>query len=109
MPWTGIATTPSGGVKACCWMNNVENYRGDISFYESSDYLKEIKNKFLNGEYPKSCSRCAWNDERGLISKRVRENNNWLSNNSIDDYQKSDYSIVDLRLSNRCNLYCITC
>jgi len=109
MPWTGIATTPSGGVRPCCWMDNTENYRGDISKYESSDYLKAVKDKFLKGEYPKSCGRCEWNDNNGFMSKRTRENSSWLSRNSIDDYEKPGYSVVDLRLSNRCNMLCITC
>lgn len=109
MPWVGIATTPSGGVRPCCWMDNTENYRGDISLYESSDYLKKVKDKFLNGEYPKSCNRCEWNDKNGLTSKRLKENTNWLRNNSIDEYQNAEYDIIDLRLSNKCNLFCITC
>lgn len=109
MPWTGLATTPSGGVRPCCWMDNTENYRGDISKYESSEYLKTVKDKFLKGEYPKSCGRCEWNDRNGFMSKRTRENDSWLSKNSLDDYQNAEYSIVDLRLSNRCNMLCITC
>lgn len=109
MPWIGIATTPSGGIRPCCWMSNSGNYRGDISDYESSDYLKDIKEHFLNGTYPKSCYRCEWNDKNGLTSKRIKENELWLRKNSIDDYQQQKYSIIDLRLSNKCNLLCVTC
>lgn len=112
MPWTGICTDPGGGINSCCHQDRAHDpdlYYGPVADYENSEYLKNLKAKFLAGEYPESCYRCKWNDEAGLISKRVRENKVWLETHNIEDYDKQKYSIVDLRLSNKCNLLCITC
>jgi sulfatase maturation enzyme AslB (radical SAM superfamily) len=105
MPWVAITTDPTGGYKPCCWMDNARVFRGPLHKYESSKYLTEIKEQFLNGEYPDICARCEWNDTHGLVSKRQRENAKF-SNISLENQL---YSIVDLRLSNKCNLSCATC
>lgn len=109
MPWTGISTEASGGYRPCCWMDGTHLYRGSIDDYETSDYLAEMKQQFLDGEYPSTCRRCQWNDENGMVSKRQRENKKWLEKNSIEDYATTDYSIIDLRLNNKCNLLCVSC
>lgn len=109
MPWTGISTEASGGYRPCCWMDGTHLYRGSIDDYETSKYLSEMKEDFLEGRYPSTCSRCQWNDENGMVSKRQRENKKWLEKNKIEDYSTTDYSIIDLRLNNKCNLLCVSC
>lgn len=109
MPWTGISTEASGGYRPCCWMDGTHLYRGSIDDYETSEYLAEMKQQFLDGEYPATCRRCHWNDENGMVSKRQRENKKWLEKNNIEDYATTDYSIIDLRLNNKCNLLCVSC
>lgn len=105
MPWIAITTDPTGGYKPCCWMDNTDVFRDKLKKYENSEYLKNIKQKFLDGEYPDTCKRCKWNDENGLISKRQRANKTY----GDVDVTKQDYVIIDLRLSNKCNLKCATC
>jgi sulfatase maturation enzyme AslB (radical SAM superfamily) len=109
MPWSGISTEASGGYRPCCWMDGTHLYRGSIDDYETSDYLSEMKQDFLEGRYPDTCSRCKWNDENNMVSKRQRENKKWLEKNNIEDYATTDYSIIDLRLNNKCNLLCVSC
>lgn len=110
MPWIGVATDPVGGLHPCCWMNLEDMYTGDVNDYKNSDYLKKLKNQFLQGEWPKACSRCQISEENGLDSKRIRENYQWENNQKGDWNQLPDeLQIIDLRLSNRCNLGCISC
>lgn len=110
MPWTGISTEASGGYRPCCWMEGpLHLYRGPLETYEQSSYLNDMKNHFLNGTYPVACKRCQWNDENGIVSKRQRENKKWLEKNNIEDYESAVYTVVDLRLNNKCNLLCVSC
>lgn len=109
MPWTGISTEASGGYRPCCWMDGTHLFRGSIDDYETSKYLADMKTDFLEGRYPGTCRRCEWNDNNGLVSKRQRENKKWLEKNSIDNYADAEYTIIDLRLNNKCNLLCVSC
>lgn len=114
MPWIGLATDPSGGIRPCCWMNTKvdQKYWGDPKDYKNSEYLKNMKNLFLNGKYHESCSRCEWHDKRNMSSKRKRENINWVRKGGSWDLDKilnAPFSVIDLRLSNVCNLGCMMC
>lgn len=109
-PWAGIATSPRGGFKPCCWMSHEDSYTGPISRYTNSDYLERIKNQFLKGEYPKECKSCKMHDDLGISSKRIVENKKWAAlGNGWNNYHQSKLQFIDLRLSNICNLGCITC
>lgn len=111
MPWIGLATDPSGGIRPCCWMKATTNdkFFGNPKDYYNSNYLKEKKEQFLKGNYPDSCFRCMQDDEQNLVSKRVRENHQWISKGNSWNNLPTEFSIIDLRLSNVCNLGCITC
>lgn len=112
MPWTGLATDPSGGIRPCCWMEAVtkDKFVGDPKDYATSDYLKEKKQQFLNGEYPESCHRCMNDDKKGMQSKRVRENIEWThKGGDWSSLETQELTMIDLRLSNICNLGCVMC
>ena len=112
MPWIGMATDPSGGIRPCCWMEAIteDKFKGDPKDYINSDYLKEKKEQFLKGEYPESCHRCKNDDAKGMQSKRDRENQAWTAQggnwNTLD---QQEFTMIDLRLSNVCNLGCVMC
>ena len=112
MPWTGLATDASGGIRPCCWMEAItpDKFLGNPKDYKNSNYLKNLKQTFLKGEYPATCYRCKADDLKGMESKRVRENKTW--ENQGGDWNKVDqenFDIIDLRLSNICNLGCVMC
>lgn len=114
MPWIGLATDPSGGIRPCCWMNSKpeDKFWGNPADYKDSEYLKNIKDLFLNGEYHKACNRCSYHDKQGLNSKRNRENANWIRKGGswdLDIIENKPFSVIDLRLSNVCNLGCMMC
>ena len=112
MPWIGLATDASGGIRPCCWMQSItdDKFFGDPNDYADSDYLKEKKEQFLKGEYPNACSRCKHDSEKGMQSKRDRENLEWTTKGG--DWNKineQNFTMIDLRLSNTCNLGCVMC
>ena len=112
--YNGIATDPSGGVRPCCVFDQRYNFRGDVKDYRSSKRWKEIENDFLQGKYHPGCHHCERQDKAGSSSKRTREIQNYkekYKKDSLDlDHLKSiGYDLIDLRLSNKCNLSCISC
>jgi len=111
MPWIGLSTSTGGGIHPCCWMEslNYEKYRGSAKDYKKSEYLKNLKNQFLNGKWPKECAKCEKQEAMGNNSKRIRENHLWLQKNKDWDSLPEDFSYIELRLSNVCNLGCISC
>ena len=112
MPWIGLATDASGGIRSCCWMESItqDKFMGDPKDYATSDYLKEKKQQFLKGEYPESCHRCMNDDKKGMQSKRVRENLEWThKGGDWNSLETQELTMIDLRLSNICNLGCVMC
>ena len=111
--YNGIATDPSGGYRPCCRFHQSESFRGSLDDYKSSDMYKKIEQEFLTGVWPKGCLDCKENEERNGESKRLREISNYKNkyNQDIDlgHLQSIKYDLVDLRLSNKCNLGCLSC
>lgn len=127
-----LATHPHGGVTHCCvadHYNSLSSSRDDYSrFYNlNRDKLTDIFNsktfrdsrlKVLNNEKPLACLRCYEEEEKGIISKRVREIENYpdytldVAKKSTDSegYMKNvQFDFVELRLGNTCNVACRTC
>lgn len=112
MPWIGMATDASGGIRPCCWMEAItkDKFIGDPKDYANSNYLEEKKSQFLKGEYPDSCHRCKNDDAKGMQSKRERENLAWTKQGgNWNNLEEQEFTMIDLRLSNTCNLGCVMC
>ena len=111
MPWVGVATDVTGGLHPCCWMelNKEDVYTEDFAEYKKSEYLNKYKKDFLNGAWPDACARCKINEERGNGSKRIRENFQYNKKNGDWNNLPEEFSVIDIRLSNVCNLGCISC
>ena len=113
--YAGIATDPSGGYRPCCrfdWPLKVSH--GPLEEYSNSDMFKKMEQQFLNGEWPKGCSDCVKDEASPLAnSKRIREIANYKrkykQDIDIEHLKTNKYDLIDLRLSNKCNLGCLTC
>ena len=82
----------------------------------SADDIPIIRQKISDGERIDHCKTCYVNEDSGLISHRMRENNRWLADNEVKDYldtytpEREEITFsYDLRYSNICNLACIGC
>ncbi|MGZ0247325.1 MAG: hypothetical protein ACKVH1_15440, partial [Alphaproteobacteria bacterium] len=105
-PWQSIQSRgSSSGITPCCtWFG--ERFRGTISEYLDSDYLKDIKNKMFEEELPKECGECNVIEASGGISDRAHQTQmkaRW----SPDETNR--IINLDYRPSNLCNLKCRTC
>ena len=71
--------------------------------FQQSDYLKDLKQKFINGEYDDTCIGCKRLEDSGLQS--IRQHMLSLYGESTTD--ELDY--MELRTSNLCNFQCKMC
>lgn len=121
LPWVSLETTPLGAVKPCCLAlenitdNGVEFSLSDTTLDQvfTSDYMKTLRQQFIDGEKPETCRRC-WDEEAaGRTSKRM---NSQLRLNQIlrgmdVNFESTTGKLVflDLKLGNICNLKCRIC
>ena len=135
MPWIHLATHPHGGVTLCCIADHTNSESRAKNFDETgnpiwltlgkdsiddimnSDYYKQTRLQMLNGEVPKACERCFIEEQNGIRSKRLEENENYkdftienaksITNDS--GKIKVPMKFVELRLGNLCNVKCRSC
>lgn len=134
-----LATHPYGGVTHCC----IADHRGSKSSATDDIYTDDGKNKIyfnlnrdgvydtfnsksfrrarmqvLNGEKPLACMRCYKDEELGIKSKRIVEQENYpeytidVARNAVDQFgfiKDLQFDFVELRLGNVCNVACRTC
>ena len=133
IPWNFQAIQNNGTIRVCCQMNSTPG-RGtlkkkdgtpynagvdNISEARNADLINEIRTTMLDDKWHPDCARCQQEEESGLRSRRVYENEIW--NTDIDQAKSvtnSDGSIdltaapavyYDLRFGNLCNLACRMC
>jgi MoaA/NifB/PqqE/SkfB family radical SAM enzyme len=113
-PWVSISTDVNGSIRPCCryeqsdrqnvykmpWMKN-----GTINQLYNSDEMRSLRTAFLNGEEPQECNWC-WKEEEAGI-KSFRQSYNEL--NLSYDLENPIPQLLDLKLSNVCNLKCRMC
>lgn len=121
LPWISLETSPQGTTRPCCLYddeildnNNNKFLLGETSLQQiyKSDYMKNLRQQFLQGEKPKACFRC-WNEEEvGRTSKRMftqirlKELKDKIEYNNLEPDQ---LWFLDLKLGNICNLKCRIC
>ena len=115
LPWTSMEVTPMGTYRPCClYSESIPNIsvHNSNSIYDAqhSDYMKDLRQQFLNGEKPKGCNMC-WSEESvpGRMSKRKAT---FVKLKDINvDYNENSVApiFLDLKLGNICNLKCRIC
>lgn len=121
LPWISLETSPQGTTRPCCLydeeiVDNNDNkfLLGETSLQQiyKSNYMKNLRQQFLQGQKPKACFRC-WNEEEvGRTSKRMftqirlKELKNKIEYNNLEPDQ---LWFLDLKLGNICNLKCRIC
>lgn len=133
VPWNFQAIQNNGAVRVCCQMN-VTPGRGtlkkddgttynaakdNLTQARNADLIKEVRRQMLNGEWPEDCSRCRTEEEAGLRSRRVYENEAWkMQPEHVEKFTSEDGTIdtntlplvyYDMRFGNFCNLACRMC
>lgn len=103
-PWVGLDISPQGEFKPCC--KYTVPIANNISDYQNSIELDKLKNDFLLGKQPAGCARCWRDEDAGLPSKRLLDNEYVFENlePALDGIK-----VLSLPFGNTCNLACRIC
>jgi len=112
VPFLNFSSTNDGHPRLCCqastWKDiDIKNL--NIKDLWHSKKYNDIRNKFINGEWPDECNICKSRESKGIDSRRQDQLKIWnhLDFNKLINEPKIHY--YDLRLGNTCNLKCIMC
>lgn len=138
LPWIHFATRPNGDMRLCCGSNSsgagsdheiglVKNENGYPANFGSetpmnawnNDYMRSVRTTMLNGEIPRSCTKCFDEESNGVASKRMWESGTWIQDGldvkELIKQTEEDGTVpekllyLDLRLGHNCNIKCIMC
>ena len=114
LPWMHLETTPLGEYRPCCLAEeSIKKPNGtayDISKGDTikdafnSEYMENMRDEFLKGGQPETCSKCWSLEEAGGTSKRMISNEKFGLNTD-----EKGITFLDLKLGNICNLKCRIC
>jgi MoaA/NifB/PqqE/SkfB family radical SAM enzyme len=120
LPWVSLETSPIGTVRPCCLADDEivddQGTKFDLNtaqFVEiqNSQYMKTLRQEFLDGKQPRTCRKC-WREERaGRTSKRMHTLDR-LKHMLPEQEWTADAKplmFLDLKLGNICNLKCRIC
>ena len=120
LPWVSLETSPIGTTRPCCLAedeikdedgNKYSLLTTDLNEVHNSEYMRKLRQEFLDGKKPQTCRKC-WNEERsGRTSKRMHTINR-LEHIVTDTEWTADAKplvFIDFKLGNICNLKCRIC
>jgi len=120
LPWVSLETSPIGTTRPCCLAedeikdedgNKYSLMTTDLNVVHNSEYMRKLRQEFLDGKKPQTCRKC-WNEERsGRTSKRMHTINR-LEHIVTDTEWTADAKplvFIDFKLGNICNLKCRIC
>ena len=120
LPWVSLETSPIGTTRPCCLAEDeIKDQDGnkyslmttDLNVVHNSEYMRKLRQEFLDGKKPQTCRKC-WNEERsGRTSKRMHTINR-LEHIVTDTEWTVDAKplvFIDFKLGNICNLKCRIC
>lgn len=114
-PWTNIDISPLGDISPCCkfqtkyYDQKFSIQESTIQDYSDSDFLKDVKQEFLDGKWPKGCERCRIEEENSIKSKRILDYDRWKEHYQAYELAEENFITASLAFGNTCNLKCITC
>jgi len=117
LPWIHLEASATGIAKPCCLTKDPIIINGVPATFEknsiseiwNSDYMNNLREQFLRGEKPATCSAC-WDQERiGKQSKRQQSNEQYSHRRKRWQQQIQPPTYLDLKLGTVCNLKCRSC
>jgi MoaA/NifB/PqqE/SkfB family radical SAM enzyme len=121
LPWVSVETSPLGEIKPCCLAidpvvdndgNVLKLSNSTLTEAYNSNYMRDLRQSFLNGEKPETCKRCWQEEDSGRTSKRMHSLNRLkelVKDVDFNNVNSSNLIFLDLKLGNICNLKCRIC
>ena len=114
-PWTNLDISPRGVMSPCCkFQNRLYGPAPNISHHSLADYvanptLAQVKQEFQQGQWPRGCERCQIEEQNGIKSKRLLDQERWDEHYRDLDLKNGNFITASVAFGNTCNLTCITC
>ncbi len=128
IPWMFQAVRNNGDIRICC-QTNISPNKGVVKGFNASNcdltearnapLMKDTRKSMMQGEWPDECIRCRREEESGLESRRMYENEDrdFSYENALEvtdddgtiDTALSPVTYYDIRFGNKCNLACRMC
>jgi MoaA/NifB/PqqE/SkfB family radical SAM enzyme len=121
LPWVSLETSPIGTVRPCCLAeeeiadnegNKFNLNTANFVNIQDSNYMRDLREQFLQGRQPTTCRKCFREERSGRTSKRMHTLNrlkHMLSNETEWTADAKPLMFLDLKLGNICNLKCRIC
>lgn len=120
LPWVSLEASPVGTVRPCCLAKDEilddDGHKftlsnSDFLTIQNSNYMKQLRTQFVNGEQPDTCQRCWAEESAGRTSKRMHTLDRLKNTVSHRDWNTDAKPLMflDLKLGNICNLKCRIC
>ena len=101
------------GYRSCCIQS--KSHKGSLvnkstDWFTTDKNLVDIRKQFLEGKKPSNCSNCWMEEKLGLVSSRQKENSKYVNHfRNLKPTDPPSLEVLDIRLSNKCNLQCKMC
>jgi hypothetical protein len=120
LPWVSLETSPIGTVRPCCLADDelrddsgqkFNLSRATFADIQASQDMQTLRQKFIDGQQPRTCRKCFAEESSGRASKRLHTLDRLK--HMIDDTEwtadAKPLRFLDLKLGNICNLKCRIC
>lgn len=111
-PFIGLYATGYADYAPCC-VSEKSQHSMPAEQYWTSDEMRDIRSKLLNGEWPTSCNYCERKHIKGLRNDTAHWDKVYNKNNVEINVETGNEThnplYVDYRPSNLCNLKCRMC
>lgn len=114
-PWTNLDIDSQGKILPCCkYQPSSDDLEYNIRIhslneYSTSAFLNQIKQKFIQDQWPAGCVRCQIEEQNNIQSKRQLDHNRWQEHYSQYQLDSDQWLTASIAFGNTCNLKCITC
>ena len=117
-PFMNLEIDVDGSITSCCVIDKGSKELPTLPNIKSttlkhalnSEYIKKIKEDFLQGKKPGYCDTCWKNEDVGITSKRQSDQYYFKDLLYTTEYkQKSNLVALDMKLGFACNLKCRIC
>lgn len=132
VPWLDLNVSPTGHFGLCCSADHTavdDRDRVSVEFpiemHWNGRFMKSIRKEFMSGEIPSVCKNCVRDESVGIMSRRQKMNQRYLSepnpsqDNAVvndllsltqqDGASSTPLKGLDLSLGDTCQIRCIQC
>ena len=114
-PWTNLDIDSQGKILPCCkYQPSSDDLEYNIRIhslneYSTSAFLNQIKQKFIQDQWPAGCVRCQIEEQNNIQSKRQLDHDRWQEHYAQYQLDNDQWITASIAFGNTCNLKCITC